>query len=633
MFTKVTIRGFAACACIFAVAAFCPGLHAQEKAEFPYVQKIWYGVYDVEKDGRVTETVTTRTQILQESMLERLKVYQFSYSTSTQSGEVLEAYTLKRDGKQIPVPPGNYQNEASDGRNGAGPFFSDRARVTIVFPDVAVGDTVHLSYKLAEKEPMFPGQYSLALSFSPYSVEEDSRITVRLPEGMAFRKEAYFFKQEDEKVVNGKRVLEWRYSNLKPRRYVEEEDDGLWSLSEVPAVLLSTFASYEAIAKAYGDRAMPKAQPSDRIRLLVKDVVGNETSPREKARLLYEWVSRNLTYGGNCIGVGAVVPRDTDVVLDNKMGDCKDHATLLQAMLSAAGVRSEQALVNAGGQYELAGTPVVSMVNHVMNFLPDLNLYVDATAKDVPFGLLPGGSYAKPVIHVGAAKAVATIPDENHLGNEQRLTMTLKVHDDGSATGTMKVKVKGGRAAQMRAYMRDMTADNERDFVKQALSSYGYKGRGTLEKSNTAGLSDQYEYAVKFEMDNFLRSGTTGAFVFSPVMGTPLSVMMLADVENRTPPKRRVPCHGFHTFETYEIELPAGMTILDMPEDANVRTSSVDYTARYVKDGARIAVTRELHDKTAESICSVKSQAEFLQQARPVGENLRTQVLYKRKPR
>ena len=79
--------------------------------------------------------------------------------------------------------------------------------------------------------------------------------------------------------------------------------------------------------------------------------------PRERARLLYEWVSRNITYGGNCIGVGAVVPRDLDVVLDNRMGDCKDHATLLQSLWSAAGLRSEQVLVNAGEQYDLARRP------------------------------------------------------------------------------------------------------------------------------------------------------------------------------------------------------------------------------------------------------------------------------------
>lgn len=39
---------------------------------------------------------------------------------------------------------------------------------------------------------------------------------------------------------------------------------------------------------------------------------------------------------------------------------------------------------------------------------------------------------------------------------------------------------------------------------------------------------------------------------------------------------------------------------------------------------------RELHDKTPGSICPPAVSADFMRQALPVGENLRTQVLYKR---
>lgn len=66
-----------------------------------------------------------------------------------------------------------------------------------------------------------------------------------------------------------------------------------------------------------------------------------------EARALYDWVATHITYAGNCIGIGAVVPRDLPFVLDNRMGDCKDHATLLQALLAARGIKSTQALVNA----------------------------------------------------------------------------------------------------------------------------------------------------------------------------------------------------------------------------------------------------------------------------------------------
>lgn len=619
-------------AATLACAIFIPAAHAQEASrEHPFVEKLWHADYEVAEDGRTTETITYRYQVLHESILERSKMYSVSYSTSIQTGEILEAYTLKKDGRQVPVPANNYQVRTSEGRNKASPMFSDHASVSVVFPDLAVGDSVHVRYRVAAKEPMFPGHFSLALNFSPYRYQEDLRVTVRLPKEMKVRTEAHFLQASPAQAAGEKTLLEWRYRNVQPPRW-SEEDGGIWSQEEVPSLLVTTFPSYEAIAKAYGDRALPKAQPTPRIEALVRETLGAETRPREKARILYEWVSRNITYGGNCIGLGAVVPRDVDVVLDNRMGDCKDHATLLQAMLAAAGIRSEQVLINSGGKYDLAATPVPSLVNHVMNYLPDFRMYVDATAKEIPFGYLPDDSYSKPVIHVGAATALAKVPAQAPSASNQKLHMTLKMAANGGASGTMKVSLKGAAAAAVRAAHRDLTADGEREFVKHALSGYGYRGKGTLTKGETRGLSDSYEFGIAFEIENFLKGGSTGAFGFWPVIATPMPVSSFVDAEERVVPKRSERCHGFTTSEVLEIALPPGLTLLSTPEATRVRGSMIDYTATYERKGDRVLVRRDVDDKTSVGICSPQVSREFNKQVAPVSENLRTQVLYKRKP-
>jgi transglutaminase-like putative cysteine protease len=624
------LKSLAARATAAALAlAFATSAHA-EQPDHPIVTHLWHTTYDVKPDGSSTETVEARYQVLQQRALENAKTYSISYSTSIQTGEILEAYTLKKDGRKLPVPPTNYQHQTNDGRKGASPMFSDRTRITAVMPDLEVGDSVYVRSRIAEKEPMFPGQFSMAIGYSPFAPYADVRLTVRAPREMKLLMEAHHVKAQPVIEQDGKRVHEWRWANPSPRRWNPDEDGGLWRRDESPGVLISTFADYESIARAYAARALPKAQPTPRIKELAAGITGTEARPREKARLLYEWVSRTLTYGGNCIGVGAVVPRDMDVVLDNKMGDCKDHATVLQALFTAAGIRSEQVLINAGSDYELAKTPVVSLVNHVMNYLPDFDLYVDATAKEIPFGYLPDGSYAKPVIHVGATKALATTPAQDHRTTTQKLRMALKIAENGSATGSMQVAVKGLAAAQMRAYMRELTGEAEADFVKSTLASAGMKGRGKLQKGETKGLVDTYEFAVQFEVDNYLRGGANGAMYFAPMMGTPHSVMAFAGVEDEPVGKRRQQCHGFHSEEMYDIELPATMNLLAMPESVQLKGSIVDYTASYEKTAKGVRVQREVHDKTATSICTPEVMAEFRKQAGPVAENLRTQVVYKR---
>ena len=605
---------------------------AASEAREPVILKKWHLAYDIDRDGRTTQTFESRHEVVQARAIEAVKTRSFSFSTGIQRGEVLEAYTLKKDGRKIPVPANNFQTTTNTGRGEAGPMFSDRTSISVVFPDLEAGDSVGLIYRLTDKEPMFPGHFSMAQSFSPYSVSEDAQITVRAPKDLKLGVESHGLQEVPVSEAGDIRTLQWNYRNLKPLQW-NESDAGIWRMEETPSVAVSTFENYEAIAKAYGDRALPKAEPTARIRELAQGVIGSETRPQERARLLYEWVSKNITYGGNCIGVGAVVPRDLDVVLDNKMGDCKDHATLLQALLSAAGVRSEQVLINAGDMYDLTQTPVVSLVNHVMNFLPDFNLYVDATAKEIPFGYLPMGSYGKPVIHVGSAKALAKTPNQDHNKAEQRLAMKLALGKDGTASGELKVSLKGLQAAQMRAFMRDLGSDAERDLVKWALGSHGYKGKGSLQKGDTSGMSDQYAYTLSFDISNYLEGGASGAFVLAPVTETPLPVMTFASVKGRTEPSRRHTCHGFHSYETYDISLPPGLKLVSLPSAATIRSAVFDYTAKYQRTKAGLLVAREVHDKTPDSVCTPEQAAELHKQALPAADNLRTQVVYARQMR
>lgn len=617
-----------------ALAWWCGAAGAQtgNGPAVPAVLKQWHVTYDVARDGRASTTYVARNQLLQPGALEGLKSFSFSFSTGIQAAQVLEAYTLKADGRRIEVPAGNYQTETNDGRNGGQPLFSDRTRVSLVFPDVAVGDTVGLSYRIDDKEAIFPGAFSVAHSFSPYTVQEDSRVTVRYAKGLNLRFEAHGLQEQPATTEGDATVRQWRYRNPTPRAR-DEADAGVWRMEESPVLLASSFADYEAIARAYGDRALPKAQPTPRIRTLARTILGSQTDPRERARLLYEWVSTQITYGGNCIGVGAVVPRDTDLVLDNKMGDCKDHATLLQALLAAADIRSEQVLINAGELYDLPATPVVSTVNHVLNYLPDFKLYLDATAKQVPFGYLPSNAYAKPVVHVGAAQALAMTPAGSADKTEQRVQTVLRLSAEGRASGSLRVEFKGTQAARMRDYMRDLQGEDEREFVRRVLASTGYKGHGVLDKGDLAeakALSDHYGFGFSFDIDNYLQGGAQGAFVLAPVVGLPLSVVRFAALDEPVAPRRRVRCYGFRSHETYDIALEPGVAFTRLPDNFRTRNAQLNYSGSYQRTKNGVKAVREIHDTTPEGLCTPEYMAQWNTQARPIAQSLQGQIFYKR---
>ena len=108
-----------------------------------------------------------------------------------------------------------------------------------------------------------------------------------------------------------------------------------------------------ALAGAYEARAHAKAAVTPTLQAKADELTTGITAPYDQAKTLYTWVARNIRYAGNCIGVGSVVPHDAEMVLSNRLGDCKDHTALLQALLAAKGIDSMPVLVNSGDRYKL----------------------------------------------------------------------------------------------------------------------------------------------------------------------------------------------------------------------------------------------------------------------------------------
>ena len=79
--------------------------------------------YYLNDDFTVATTMEYELQLLSDNAVDDNKRMRFSYSTSIEKFEVVQAYTLKPDGKKIPVPNNNYQLNVNKGHKGSGPIF------------------------------------------------------------------------------------------------------------------------------------------------------------------------------------------------------------------------------------------------------------------------------------------------------------------------------------------------------------------------------------------------------------------------------------------------------------------------------------------------------------------------------
>lgn len=582
--------------------------------------------YAVDADGRYVESRETATKVLKESALSYLKDASVSYSTSVQRAEVVEAYTLKPDGRKVPAPPGNFQVNAQSGRSGDSPVYSDQSTLTVVFPELAVGDTVVFRYRLAASQPMFEGQFSVLENFSPATYYGDVRVMVDAPASLAPRFQGWEMAQ-DVATRGDRRVVTWRWRNREP---VDPESlrDSTYDPTRYPGYAYSTFSDYGQIAAAYGAKADPKAEPTPRIRKLADELAGDAGDPREVAKRLYEWVARNITYAGNCIGLGAVVPRDLDVVLDNKMGDCKDHATLLQALLKAKGIDSTQALVNAGDTYLLPDIPVASMVNHVINYVPSLDMYLDSTASTVPFASLPPADAGKRVLLVHGYGEDTKTPAHVAGRDAQRLEARVKVLADGSVKGSQKLALTGRLAVAMREQFRNMGESDSRQLVKRYFQGRGLVATGAVRYADPAPTSEDFSLEADFDVAQLL--AVPGGMSVQPWFASlaPISSVVAGNAGIAGEPAGESNCGGLISEEDYELEFPAGFRIVAIPSDVTLRHENVVYTARYRRDGSRVSVQRSLKDLTPGPTCSAEYNTTYRAFMREILRDLRAQVVY-----
>lgn len=567
-------------------------------------------------------------QVLDKDYLEGVKTYPITYSTSVERMEILHAYTIKSDGSRREVPPGNFQLEVHSGQaEGQPPAFSDQSKTTVIFPELEVNDSIFVEYKITQKEQFFPGQFSMVDIFEREEPHEEAVIEVDAPLDLPLKTQVWEMNESNREESNGRRKIRWTYKNTNPTK-LKTENSSIYVWGSSPTLMMSTFPNYQSIAEAYGKRAELKAAVTDRIRKLADEIGKDHKSPEDISRELYGWVSKNIAYAGNCIGVGAVVPRDLDFVLDNKMGDCKDHSTLLQALLAAKGIESSQALVNAGEVYDLPPLPLVSAVNHVITFIPSLNMYLDSTAEMQPFGTVPHILVGKPVLLVKNFKPDAKIFEAKPKEDRSQLKSKVAIRDDGGAVAEVTETFYGTAASALFQRYQEINPEKEREFNKKMLQSDDNLQKFEVIHNFKDNSAEKFTLTLSVELKKYLPGGNARAMKISAPM-TPSPIALIAKSLARSSEKSgQFRCSGHVVDEEYSFTFPKKVKILAIPDPLKVNDEFVDYSSNYSQKGQTVVAKRWLHDKTLGPLCEPRVSLSYKASGEKLEDDIGAQILF-----
>jgi transglutaminase-like putative cysteine protease len=618
----------------FACGAFAQALK-------PYSPAWKYHTYhvdvDVAPDGGTTTTYETVYTILNESAIDHLRQQSISYHEHDGTLENVVAYTLKKDGTHIDIPATNVQVTANNGVDGAAPAFSDFMTRQIVYENVEVGDSIVLSYTLKNVKPTFPGYYSLLTWFHDTYIYDDATYTVTAPASLALKAKTYILAAPKvAKVGNDRRRWTWTFKNPVARdtRNDNQMFSRAWHYRELPTIELSNFTDYRQIAAAYEKEAGKLAAPSERIRKLSAEIVGGTTDKRERAEKIYAWVAKEIRFAGNCLTGGDVVPRSTDLVLNMKMGDCKDHTTLMQALLASQDIASTPVLVGTQNMgYELPEVPCWQAFNHVFNYLPEFGVYADATSTFNPFGTLPDGDRGKPVIHTAVYDGIRKTPARTFSDNVTLSRDTLKIASDGSLDASTHVKLSGDPAnstsKRFLDWMKSPEFDNGAQYFRQSFESMGYAGEGRYsELPELDGPSDSFAMTMIYSIHDYYDTADPHGVDLSGVFPGGSSVYEAAQYAAAKKPDYDFYCSGDTRTQEIAMTFPSNVKLLAVPRDVHATTASVSFDATYTRDGNTINVKRQLVDRSPAPICSPDIAAQYATIGAAVKKDAKAQAVY-----
>jgi TonB family protein len=384
----------------------------------------------------------------------------------------------------------------------------------------------------------------------------------------------------------------------------------------VPHYFVSTFADYAAIGRAYASAAAPATAVTPAIQALADNITKGTHGRRDEARALYAWVAGHIRYVAVELGKGTLVPHPADTVLSNGYGDCKDHVALLEALLKARGIASEAVLLNATIIYELSEAPTFAGLDHVITFIPSLNVYLDSTAAVAPFGVLPFSEYGKPAIYASETAPRMGVMPVLPAGLASVTTKTVTHLDkDGVLSGTTVTTAAGPYSIALRAEGLGIQALGSEASAKRLLSATGQgsDASGTLDAPPPTEMSDSYTVSGSFTEKGWSSqlAGTQefylpGGMRLLGLSGDgPMGPLGSATLK----PDVTLPCYSAEATEDLSLEAPAGAQFSNVPADTHVKSANVRFDAHWTLANSTIGVHRHFVSAIDRPLCTAAIRA------------------------
>ena len=433
------------------------------------------------------------------------------------------------------------------------------------FRDLHAGDVIELEYTVSPLEDQNPyGQYfaelvsfggTLSCALQRYVLLASNDIHLASAEHLLDHPEIRRMRNEDLYIWQKKGIA----ALLREPRSPSWSEQGAY-------VHVSNFATWQELGKWYADLIRPQFELNGELQRVASEIVAEHPNRLDRVEAIDDLVLKRTRYVALELGEYRFKPYPVTQTFARGFGDCKDKSSLMVALLRAAGIDAEIALLRTRELGEILPQPAsASMFDHAVVYVPEFDLWLDGTAEFARLRELPvedQGVMAL-TINLDGSTALRRTPTSSADDNYSRRTIDARLEANGTIHFSGATYVRGEDAPELRRELEP--TDSKLGYVRDRLSQV----LPAVEVRHVE-LPDTATEAVSLSFD-----GDLAAFRGKHSATLPSSWMKRNYVETLTPTVERTQelrlDAPWTTEEEVHIQLPPGARVVTLPKNEKIQ--------------------------------------------------------------
>ena len=516
-----------------------------------------------------------------ESALDAHRVSSIRYSPSTQDLRVIHARAWKPNGAVLDAQELG-DHELADNLVS---MYYDMRLYQLRFSGLEKGDVVELEYSLTPKRrtAAYTGYFGELVLFAGRGPAQLKRYVLVAPAAQKVFVHAEKIAPASVTAKDGSQVFVWEARSL-PALPREPHSPGITEIS--PYVHVSTLGDWKQLGAWYADLVRPQFTLDQSLESELSRVTKGLHSDREKISSIQEFVLRSTHYVALEFGVYSYKPYPVTQIYARRFGDCKDKASLMIALLRAAGIDAEIALLRTRSLGDVASEPAsIALFNHAIVYVPKYELWLDGTAeyagRELP--LEDQGALTLTVNLNGAAQ-IRHVPMSRAADNYTKHVIRGELSARGVIQFSGSTITRGEDAPGLR---HDLAVrEQQLDMFRRELAEVF----PTVQVNSVAVHgAEEFSSDVSVDFQGALNSLQHKSLVSLSSSWMPRSyVAALAGASTRT--QDLVLPSPWTTEEEIHIALPDGAEVTSLPHDQNISSNFGSVRLHYKKSSGEIVI-------------------------------------------